>query len=50
MRIAGLVLIALGAVVLRHARHIPDGLMIRQRNLAHDQMVAAAVARRRHRR
>jgi hypothetical protein len=49
MMVAGLVLIALGAIVLRHARRIPDQMMVRQRNLAHEQMLAAAEARRRRR-
>lgn len=49
MRLAGLALIAVGAIVLRHGRHIPDGLIMRQRNVAHEQMLAAAEARRRRR-
>lgn len=49
MRIAGLMLIVLGGVVLRHARHVADGMIVRQRNVAHEQMLASAAARRRHR-
>lgn len=49
MRTLGITLVLLGGLVLRHARHLSAGLVVRQRNLAHDEMTAAARARRRRR-